>query len=305
MEMEAKSTALLGIIICAVFLVCAFVGTAAFCCWYVYVEWTLHRSWERILSKFFFLSLGMGISSSLAAMFNALYLITILSGDTATGVHMFFWNNIFILSAVELHVRLLYVRTIGLVNFSRWSALFLKLCSGMVVVVGCILIITSGLDDFVFIGDHTMLLVNNITNFIISLAVVSMDISTAVIFSRHIRQRKKLFASGNRERDDLRDPPTVIASTGVRIAIVSLLTVGVLLSTGFYPAVNSLLCLGSVLWIHMKIRLERISQEARNPSRKSEPGVPRNEKVSSTTGHQRSASRLPPELPSSSSPAAN
>jgi hypothetical protein len=241
--------------VCSVLLFCIAGGTLLYCIYFLKVELKLHGLQKTFGNKFVVLSLAMGIFSFLTTLCDAIDNVH-LSQDQRN-VDVLFWMNNFELAAVGMHVCLLYLRTAVILPFAPKIVLFLKVLVVVVNLSTIVIIITAGL--FLYRGySEAVDIVKAVAAGLFCASVVLIDSSTAVVFAMKIREHNKQLGTTH-TKANFQAPTDLIASTGLVIALLSLSAALVFAITLFLPVVVILTTLGALLWMQMKLRLEKIT----------------------------------------------
>jgi preprotein translocase subunit YajC len=248
-----------------IFLFLGFAATLLYSFRFLYIELKLHGFKKTIQKQFVVLSFGMGIFVSLATIFDAVNIIIYLT--TGNPKSQVYWMNLFLLIAVEIHVFLLYLRTNGLLKLYPKYLLLFKTFFGFVELVGLLNIITGAID--VHITSEAAASIVLVTSYMLSIGVVIMDTSTALIFYNYIREQKKQLSQSSSMQSNT-ESTSIITSTGLWIALISLSATVILIAANISPAVNLLTCLAAVMWMNMKLRLEELSQKESRPLTQSQ-----------------------------------
>jgi hypothetical protein len=227
--------------------------------WLLRTELKLHSLEKTFQNKFVLLSLSMGIFSSLSCFLDIIYLDNIGAGYPLSGR---FWFIGFLVVSVELHIYLLYLRTSVLLQLYPKRQAFLQGYVVFVQFTGLFNAITSGLIDFT--SSPIVAGMFSGSTFLFAFCTALMDLSTATIFALHIREQRKMLKLNSFAKSSAQQPTEIISSYGVCIALVSLSTSLVPIIYLKSPALTLLTCVGAILWIRMKLRLEQISEEAKN-----------------------------------------
>jgi hypothetical protein len=255
--MAVQLTGVSGAVCYAIFF---FVGVSAviYCAWYTIVEVRLHGFNNTFTNQFVVLSIAMGIFAGLATLLDSVFnfRLSLIEAVVEQDPAVLFFVNVFFITSMEIHIFLLCIRTIIILQFSSNQAFSLKIFVGIVQIIGVIYVISVGAKSF---GSSSAAIDmwNLISSLLLSAAIAITDISTAVVFARHIRKQQKVLEDGNTKKDH-HAATEIIASTGLWIALISLVGGAQFAITGFGPVLNSLTCLIAVLWMRMKLRIERI-----------------------------------------------
>jgi hypothetical protein len=163
-------------------------------------------------------------------------------------------------------VSLLFLRiTVIMHSSSPRLVYFLKIVTGIVVLSGFVIVISTGAYFFnTRVSIDVILTVIYLFQGFYMIGVVLMDISTAVIFAKVIREQKKALQNAH-TKQDFHQPTDIIASTGLVIALLSLSAALVLSIAVFTPGVVVLTNIGALLWIRMKLRLEKLAEAKNEP----------------------------------------
>jgi hypothetical protein len=240
----------------------------ALCLWFVKIETSLHGFKKTLQNKFVIITLMMGVSSAMTTILQAIVNVYAVSDNSLDG-QTYFWMSFFQTLAVECHVCLLYLRSFGIMQFSPGAQLWMKALIAIAVSFGFLNIVFTGILCDVQNGDVSDVLAELliIFQYIYSIAVVLLDSSTAFVFARYIAKQKKLFGEPDKFHSTSAHQSTnIIASTGLWIASVSLSAVIVVVTTYFIPIVVTLSCVGAILWMQMKMRLEKVTNKAEKES---------------------------------------
>jgi hypothetical protein len=110
--------------------------TLAYSAWFLKIELKLYGLLKPVRNKFVILSFSMVLFSYLETLLDANYNIRLSVRVTGGNSHLRMWMNLFFITAVELHIYLLYLRTIAVLQFSPNVLLLFKCAVAGIVLAG-------------------------------------------------------------------------------------------------------------------------------------------------------------------------
>jgi hypothetical protein len=249
----------------AVYSVCLFTlasGTLIYSSWFLKIELGLHGLQKLLRNKFVMLSVGLGISSIISAYCDASLNMSLSHSASLKGFSaIIFWSNSFLTLSFELHIYLLFLRTmVVLHSSSKASKFFLKLFVFIFLLLG--LSFFAALFTLRYIPTislstyHNLVYICNIMAYTINYLYVFLDCFSAIVFAWHMYKQKKALKSALVRKQN--QPTEIIAITGILIAVISIITVT--LSAFVFSGLGSpSMCVEAILWISMKLHLEKLN----------------------------------------------